>query len=149
MFERFARAARAAVTSAVEEAGRRGDRRVSTDLLLIGVLHDPGIAREVGAGADDARRAASQLDRDALAAVGVEADAFGPLGRAAGAPRLPFTPGAKAVLRRTLALASADHARRIEPTHLLHALLERRAPDPAAELLAALRAEPGAPDRGR
>jgi hypothetical protein len=46
----------------------------------------------------------------------------------------------KAVLKRTLAHAVAEKSRRIETRHLLQALRERRAPDPAAELLAVLRA---------
>jgi hypothetical protein len=57
---------------------------------------------------------------------------------AVGATRLPFTPGSKAALKRTLALVGAERARRIEPKHLLLALLERDEPDPAANLLAGL-----------
>ena len=140
MFERFAAKAREAVSLAVEEAGRRGDRKVATDHLLAGILHDPAIAAEVGATPEATRRAADQLDRDALSAIGVDTAAFGPLAAGAGAARLPFTPGAKAVLKRTLVHATAEKSRRIETRHLLRALRERRAPDPAAELLAALRA---------
>ena len=140
MFERFAAQARDAVHLAIEDAGRRGDRKVATDHLLVGILHDPEIAAEVGASPEVTKHVADQLDRDALSAIGVDTAAFGPLGAAAGAARLPFTPGAKAVLKRTLAYAAAEKSRRIETRHLLRALRERRAPDPAAELLAALRA---------
>lgn len=146
MFERFARHARDAVFIAIEEASRRGDRKVSTDHLLIGILHDPAIAQELGAGPEAAQRAADWLDRRALAALGVNPDAFGPLEPAAGAPRLPFTPGAKAVLKRTLTHTTAEKARRIETRHLLRALLERRPPDPAAYLLAELRTDRGQRD---
>lgn len=151
MFERFAAQARNAVFLAIEDAGRRGDRKVATDHLLIGILHDPAIAAEVGASPETTRRAADQLDRDALSAIGVDTAAFGPLGPAVGAARLPFTPGVKAVLKRTLAHAVAEKSRRIETRHLLQALRERRSPDPAAELLAVLRAgtEGGAAADGR
>lgn len=138
MFERFAPPMREAVFLAVEEAGRRGDRRVFTDHLLVAALHDPAIAQTVGAAPDAARHAADQLDREALAAIGFDAGAFGPQTPAARAARLPFTPGAKTVLKRTLAHASTAKARRVESRHLLEALLERETPDPAAELLAAL-----------
>ena len=139
MFERFAAQARDAVFLATEDAGRRGDRKVATDHLLVGILHDPAIAAQVGASLEATRRAVDQLDRDALSAIGVDTAAFGPLAAAAGAARLPFTPGAKAVLKRTLAHATAEKARCIETRHLLQALRERTAPDPAAELLAVLR----------
>jgi len=142
MFERFARHARDAVLLAIDEAGRRGDRKVSTDHLLIGILHDPAIAQEVGAGPDAARQAADRLDRDALATIGVDAGAFGTLASAAGSTRLPFTPNAKSVLKQALAHTTTEKARHIQTTHLLRALLERDAPDPAAELLAELRTGP-------
>ena len=138
MFERFATRARDTVRMAVAEAGRRGDRRVGTDHLLIGVLQDPAVAQAVGADAEAARRVADQLDRAALAAIGFDAAPLGPLAPAVGTARLPFTPGAKAVLARALALVAAGRARRIESAHLLAALLERAAPDPAAEILAGL-----------
>ena len=64
--------------------------------------------------------------------------AFGTLAPAVGASCLPFTPGTKAVLKRALALVAAERARPIESRHLLLALLERKEPDPAAEILAGL-----------
>jgi ATP-dependent Clp protease ATP-binding subunit ClpA len=138
MFEKFAQAARDAVFIAIDEAGRRGDRRVGTDHLLVGLLHDPEIARQVGATPDDARGVVDELDRRALAQVGLDVRSFGELAPAAGGTRLPFTPGAKVVLERTVALTRTDRARRIESRHLLLALLERQPPDPAAEVLADL-----------
>ena len=138
MFERFSRPARDAVSRAIEEAGHRGDRRVGTDHLLIGILHDPAVAVVVGADAEQARHVADQLDRTALARIGVDVGAFGTLAPALAPPRLPFTTGAKTVLKRTLPLVAADKTRRIESRHLLGALLERREPDPAAVILSAL-----------
>ncbi|NEA46962.1 Clp protease N-terminal domain-containing protein, partial [Streptomyces sp. SID10815] len=52
MFEQFAAGARAAVTSAVDEAALRGDRRIGTEHLLLGVLHEPGAVRALGADLD-------------------------------------------------------------------------------------------------
>jgi ATP-dependent Clp protease ATP-binding subunit ClpA len=138
MFERFTPQARESVSRAIAEAGHRGDRRVGTDHLLIGILHDPAVAVAVGADAEQARHVADQLDRTALARIGVDVDAFGTLALAVAAPRLPFTAGAKTVLRRALLLVVAGKTRRIESRHLLGALLERREPDPAAVIMAAL-----------
>jgi ATP-dependent Clp protease ATP-binding subunit ClpA len=141
VFERFARDARTAVSRAISEASRRGDRKVSTDHVLISVLHDPAIAQQIGAGPEEARQAADRLDRRALAAIGIDVDALGPLEAGPKATQLPFTPGTKAVLKRALTYTAAEKSRRIQTRHLLLALLEREPPDPAAELLAELRAE--------
>ena len=61
------------LTSAAEEARRRGDRRLGTDHLLLGLLHDPHsrVAQALGVDLDSARAASDALDRAALAAVGV------------------------------------------------------------------------------
>jgi hypothetical protein len=138
MFERFAKGARDAVFLSIKEAGRRGDRRLGTDHLLFGVLHDAALAALVGVDDTGARTVADGLDRASLAAVGLDIGTFGRLAPAVGAARLPFTSGAKVVLKRTLALTVAEKARRIQARHLLLALLERNEPDPAAQVFAAL-----------
>lgn len=143
MFERFTTHARQALHLAVEEAARRGDRRVATDHILVGILHDAAIAQEVGADPDTARRVADQLGREALAAIGVDVSTYGPLAPGAPATNLPFTPAAKKVLERTLAHASRERARQVNSTHMLNALRECPASDPAAQLLARLGADPG------
>ncbi|MGW4277566.1 Clp protease N-terminal domain-containing protein, partial [Streptomyces seoulensis] len=63
MFEQFAAGARAAVASAVDEAALRGDRRIGTEHLLLGVLHEPGAVRALGAGLDSARAVRRAEDR--------------------------------------------------------------------------------------
>ncbi len=134
-------ARKAMLHAAAEEAGRRGDRRIGTDHLLLGLLDDPSsLAVEVlGVDLESARSASDELDRAALAAVGVEA---GPLVHPARPLRArrhpPLSSGARAVLIRAVEEARASKARRIEARFLLVALLARERPDPAAELLAAL-----------
>ena len=54
MFERFSRSARAAVEDAVYEAGRRGDRRIGTEHLLLALLADDELAKIVGVDASAA-----------------------------------------------------------------------------------------------
>jgi ATP-dependent Clp protease ATP-binding subunit ClpA len=143
MFEKFARAARTAVDGARHEAERRGDRRIGTDHLLIALLEDAAVARTAGDDAGDARRAADRLDREALAAIGIRLADWQPDRDAAPGQRVLFmTAGAKAVIRRTLAVAQAEKARAITTRHLLLALLDQREPDPSTALLAALPVDP-------
>jgi ATP-dependent Clp protease ATP-binding subunit ClpA len=139
MFERFAQAARMAVEDARYEAGRRGDRRIGTEHLLLALLQDEGLAGIVGVDARTAQQAADQLDRDALAAIGVTLGEFRPTAGGAGTRSVPrMTHGAKAVLQQALGNATAEKARAITSRHMLLALLDRREPDPAAALFAAL-----------
>ena len=129
------------MTSATEEARRRGDRRLGTDHLLLGLLHDADspAAKALGVSPADARAAVDRLDAAALAAVGVQAE---PLGAGPPAPfgrRLPpLTSGAREVFRRALDAARPARTGRIDTAHFLQALLSLRRPDPAAELLDAL-----------
>ncbi|MGO1853899.1 MAG: Clp protease N-terminal domain-containing protein [Microbacteriaceae bacterium] len=139
MFERFTRAARAAVEDARYEAERRGDRRIGSDHLLLALLQDDEIVKLVGIDAVAAHEAVDQLDRTALAAIGLSIGEFQPPDRAAlGRHAQMMTTGAKAVIRQSLANAAAEKARTITSRHLLLALLDRHEPDPAATLLAAL-----------
>jgi ATP-dependent Clp protease ATP-binding subunit ClpA len=129
------------MTSATEEARRRGDRRLGTDHLLLGLLHDTEspAAKALGVSLADARAAVDRLDAAALAAVGVQAETLGaglpaPFGR-----RLPpLTSGAREVFKRALDAARPASTGRIDTAHFLRALLSLRRPDPAAELLDAL-----------
>lgn len=143
MFERFAQPSRNAVTFGVQEASRRGDRRIGTDHLLLGVLHDKPTAELVGISVDDARATADKLDNQALAAIGLDVGDFRPTVRPRPVLRAPFTSGARSVMQRTLRFTTADRSRKILPKHLLLALLEREQPDPAAELLTACGVDTG------
>ncbi|MDN5796060.1 MAG: Clp protease [Intrasporangium sp.] len=138
MFERFAQSARIAVEDARFEASRRGDRRVGTEHLLLALLSDETLADMVGVDAMAARQAADELDRAALAEIGLEVGGFHPTGRAAVGKPVPLTPGAKAVIRETLTHAAAEKSRHLTSRHLLLALLDRGEPDPAAAIFDAL-----------
>jgi ATP-dependent Clp protease ATP-binding subunit ClpA len=156
MFERFTRDARAVVHAAVAEAQERGDRHVGTEHLLLGVLASPSaVVRQVtqasGVDLPRARRTLHDADADALAAVGMDADALRPPPSAPARtpearwrrPRRrpshrPFTGGAKQTLEASLREAVALRHPWIGTEHLLLALTARTQPDPAAQLLAAL-----------
>ncbi|GAA4379968.1 Clp protease N-terminal domain-containing protein [Paeniglutamicibacter cryotolerans] len=135
MFERLTDAARDAVSASAAEANLRGDRRVGTDALLLGLLHDPAVASALGLNLATARAESAALDTRALAAIGVDTGGFAPTAPPAGSWRTPFTSGARAVISRALALAGQQKARAIGSKHLLLALLEAEPPDPAAALL--------------
>lgn len=124
-----------------EEATLRGDRRIGTDHLLLALLHDAAAppARAVGATVADGREALDSLDRAALGSLGIHLD--GPLTPppVRGHRRLPFNSAARAAIGAAKREADADRkGRRIEPRHLLLALLAARHPDPAAALLTEL-----------
>ena|SRR5215470_8094523 len=99
------------MTSAAEEASRRGDRRLGTDHPLLGILHaeDSPAAKAPGVSLADARAAVDRLDAAALAAVGIRAEPMGaapptPFGR-----RFPPSRGGGRVNRR----ASVTTLRRV------------------------------------
>ncbi len=136
---------RMVLRSADDEARRRGDRRVGTDHLLLGLLHDPDseAARALGVSLEEARAASETLDLAALAAVGVGIGALGQ--RPAPGPArglLPLSSGARAVVRRAVEEAHPHRTGRLDTGHFLSALLTLDRPYPAAELLHALGLEP-------
>ncbi|GAA1069747.1 Clp protease N-terminal domain-containing protein [Kitasatospora nipponensis] len=138
MFETLSAGAREAVSSALQEARLRGDRRIGTEHLLLGVLHDPRSPAVDALGLDlaTARGALDALDRVALAAVGIHADGVERRPVPASPKHTPLSSGARAVLPRAARVARAGGSRKVTPAHLLVALLERDLPDPVAELMA-------------
>jgi len=144
MFNQFSKAARAAVAGAVDEAQRRGDTRIGTEHLLLGLLHeaDSAAVRAIGVDLDSARRALRAMDVDALAAVGIDVGGLAPPTPARARSHRPFTAAAKGVMRRTLAEAQRRRARRLESTDLLLALLDCGPGDPATQLLGRLGVDP-------
>jgi ATP-dependent Clp protease ATP-binding subunit ClpA len=131
--------------SATSEARRRGDRRVGTEHLVLALVQDPGsdTARALGVSLEQARAGLHELDRQALASLGitlgitVQSDSPIPPGRAD--HRLRLTPAAKGVL---IGLRNAPKAEKVGLRHVLLRLLEQDRPDPAAELLTVLGVDP-------
>lgn len=129
------------LTSAADEARRRGDRRLGTDHLLLGLLHDPAspVTKALGTDLESARAASDDLDRTALTSIGVDVEHVGHSPQEVHSRRLlPLTSGARAVLKAALEDTRQSGSRRIETRQFLVALLDRERPDPAAELLHAL-----------
>ncbi|MEV7006243.1 Clp protease N-terminal domain-containing protein [Streptosporangium sp. NPDC051022] len=139
MFERFTAGARAAVAAhAPAEARQRGDRRIGTEHLLLGVLHDAEAAQALGVDVETARSALAALDEAALAVIGVDARGVERITIPAPSKRMPFTSGAKATLSRALAVARRAGARRVTGGHLLAGLLDGDRTDPATGVLTEL-----------
>ena len=133
-----------------EEARRRGDRKVGTEHLLLGLLREPVLAQALGCDLRTARDALDAMDHDALAAVGIGAGFNAPPIpidepiKRPGRPtlktvlrdRLPMTPAAKAAMEKSY--KAMRRGQRLGPQELLLTVLELKAPDPAAELITAL-----------
>ena len=141
-----------------EEARRRGDRRVGTEHLVLGLLREPDVAHLLGCDLGTAREALDAMDRDALVAIGIDRPLEAPpvptrepaLGgrravlKAVLTDHLPMTPVAK---RAKEAAGKDDHGRWVDTRQkargwsrerVLIALLSLAPPDPAAALLDAL-----------
>lgn len=127
----------AVVTAALEESRRRGDRRLGTEHLVLGLLHDPDCALALGTDLARARAALDHLDRAALAALGIEVDGLRPAEVPPRRGKLTpgaLTSGARAVVNE--AIRGAPRPR--DPAQLLRVLVKLTPPDPAADLLGEL-----------
>ena len=133
-----------------EEARRRGDRKVGTEHLILGLLMEPVVEQALGCDLQKARDALDAMDHDALAAVGIGAGFNAPpipIDESAKRPprptfkavlrdRLPLTPVAKRALEKSSKEIRRGH--HMGPQQVLLTVLELEPPDPAAELIAAL-----------
>ena len=150
----------ATAVSAREEARRRGNRRVGSDDLVLGLLREPEVAQMLGCDLGQAREALDAMDRDALEAIGIDSPLDAPpvltreptLGsrravvKAVLKDHLPMTPVAKRAIEaagkggrhRGGSGAPWDRSPRWSRERVLIALLSLAPPDPAAALLDAL-----------
>ena len=141
-----------------EEARRRGNRRVGTDDLVLGLLREPDVAQVLGCDLGAAREALDAMDRDALVTIGIDGPLDPPpvpmrepalgsrraLLKAVLTDHLPMTPVAKRAMEEA---GKDDHGRWVDTRQrarvwsrqrVLIALLSLAPPDPAAALLDAL-----------
>jgi hypothetical protein len=122
---------------------RCGDRRVGTEHLLLGILHDPATAAVLGVSLEQCRQALHSLDREALEFLGLTASLEAPslpTRRVPARPtlqavlkdRLPMTPGAKEALE--LAARPMRQGRHVNPQDVLLCLFDLKHPDPGRGL---------------
>lgn len=140
MFERFSPEATTVIPTAREEARLRGDRRIGTEHLLLGALRaaSPSEAAALGTDTTAVRSALAELDRAALAVIGIDAPEVERPPAPSSPGHTPLTSGARAVIVGALTESRRAEARKIAPRHLLLAVLESAQPDPAADALAHL-----------
>jgi len=146
-----------------EEARRRGNRRVGTEDLVLGLLREPEVAQMLGCDLGAARDALDAIDRDALVAIGIDRPLDAPpvptrepeLGsrravvKAVLKDHLPMTPAAKRAIEaaakdgrhRGGSGAPWDPSPRWSRERVLTALLSLAPPDPAAALLDTLKVD--------
>jgi len=126
MFEHFSADAVKVVHAAVAEAQRCEDPVISAEHLLVGIATARDGPRLLGVEADDVRRARSDRDRDALAAVGIDValERHVP-GRPRRRRHRRFTRDAKGVLDEALKQAIGLQHRRIGVEHLVLAVTAR------------------------
>jgi ATP-dependent Clp protease ATP-binding subunit ClpA len=151
--------ARADVLAAAQAcARRRGEGRIGTDHLLIGVVTSGNeIARRAGLSVEGLHEALDRLDGSALCAFGIETASEAllasspvpgpPSGRRRphrGIPgrHLPLSAGARRSLKKSLRLALDHRHRRINTNHLLAALATGGHNDPAVRLLKSSAVDP-------
>ncbi|HJU82437.1 MAG TPA: Clp protease N-terminal domain-containing protein [Acidimicrobiia bacterium] len=142
---------RAEVLAAASAMARaRGETRVGTDHLLVGVITAGNeVARAAGLSVESLRDALDRLDGSALGAYGIDATpdtwithsfpesfpACQPWHRRALGRRLPLSTGAKRSLEKSVRVALDHRHRQITTNHLLAALSTGAQNDPAIRLL--------------
>ncbi|MCD4851954.1 hypothetical protein LN996_14130 [Arthrobacter sp. AK01] len=139
MFEQFAHDTRRIVGYAMEEARSRGDKRMGTEHLLLGALHEPGPEAVLGVSLEDARKAASRLDATALKSIGLETKDLKRAAMPTKGRKPPFSSGAKETMASMLKHAVDQKSRQITAANLIEALLERGEHDPVSALFDELR----------
>ncbi|RVX38779.1 ClpA/ClpB-like protein [Nonomuraea polychroma] len=138
MFEEFAEDTRAVIDSALVEVGQRGDQRLGTEHLLLGLLHVPVSpwARALGVSLATARRTLDEIDRSALAVIQIDISRV----RLGGTPPpatkgIPWTYAARGVIKHAAEEMVHRRGRSLEPKHILLGILESRRPDLASAVL--------------
>ena len=145
MFERFTKEARLVVTHAVEEAENRGDSRIGTEHLLMGVARSRSLEGLMPS-VESIRAELDRMDRDALISVGLDPgliEVTGPAGRKTSG-HIPFTSGAKDILKGSLRAALDLGHRHIGVEHIALALTATDGPDRATGVLRRLDLDPDA-----
>jgi ATP-dependent Clp protease ATP-binding subunit ClpA len=132
---------------ACEEARQRGDRRVGTEHLLLGLLRDPAIEDTLGVTHEQTRLALTEIDNEALASIGMPAEMNTPplperphLARPSvfnvWKGHLKMTPSAKSALKEFA--RPMRHHKPVHPQQLLLSLLDNQSPDAVAVVLSRL-----------
>ncbi|TMR07863.1 hypothetical protein ETD86_50235 [Nonomuraea turkmeniaca] len=124
------------IMAAFEEARLRGDRRLGTEHLLLGLLHHQDVARSLGVDLEGARVALDDLDKAALRMLGLEVGDVPKTPRKH--PRVPstaLTSSARAAINHAIKATTGRTRAAEAPRQLALTLLAQRRPDPVAQLI--------------
>ncbi|MFC5826965.1 Clp protease N-terminal domain-containing protein [Nonomuraea insulae] len=136
MFGKQKSAVTVIVKGGFEEARLRGDRRLGTEHLLLGLLHHEESARTIGVDLAAARAALDELDRAALRMLGVEVGDLPATPRKhPPVPATALTSSARAVLNQAIRATTVKTREAQVPRHLALNLLAQKRPDPVAQLI--------------
>ena len=133
-------ARRTVLVSASAEAHRLGSDRIGTEHLFLAVTGEfDSLSKQVlGVDLSTARRALTDMDRQAMRNVGIDATSLDRPRTISGRRRPPFTSGARKVLKAAVDHAREETANVVTERDLLRSLLTLARPDPAAGLIDAL-----------
>ncbi|MFG1698477.1 Clp protease N-terminal domain-containing protein [Nonomuraea sp. NPDC049309] len=123
------------VKAGFEEARMRGDRRLGTEHLFLGLLHHKKSAQLLGVDLAAARAALDELDRAALRMLGLEVGELPLTPRHPPVPATMLTSSARAVLNKSVRALPARVRNAELPRHLILGLLDQPRPDPVAQLI--------------
>jgi ATP-dependent Clp protease ATP-binding subunit ClpA len=128
MFERLTAAARDVVRRAEQEAREAGSRSIEAEHLLLALADEPsgvaGVLADAGLARDALAAALAREESEALAAVGVSADAYGAPEPVRVTGRVRMGTSAKRALERSVRAAAAGSGHRLEAGHLLLGVTE-------------------------
>jgi ATP-dependent Clp protease ATP-binding subunit ClpA len=130
----------AVMLAAIDEAKRRGDRLLGSEHLFLGLLHEPDsvAVKALGVDLSAARAALETLDREALAAIGLDVGDLPIASRAPSRKGPRMSSAARAVINRAVKKATRTKGRHVWTTLMALALLDSDPPDPLAALIAEL-----------
>jgi ATP-dependent Clp protease ATP-binding subunit ClpA len=125
------------VKAAFDEARQRGDRRLGTEHLLLGLLHHGDSAQALGVDLATARTALDELDRAALRMLGLEVGDMPPTAprKHPAVPGTAITSSARAVINQAIKATTGKTRSTQAPRQLTLALLAQDRPDPVAQLV--------------
>ena len=123
LFERFARTSREVVEAAYHEAGAAGSPTIEAEHVLLAISRDARMAELLGLDHDALADALDVEFAAALDVVGVSADTYGRPPVLA-APKQSMGTSGKLALERAVKLAAARRDKRLEPAHLMLAVLK-------------------------
>ena len=123
LFDKFAKTSREVVEAAYQEARAAGSPTIEAEHLLLALTRDPEMADLLGIDHDGLADALDVEFAAALDVVGVSADTYG-LPPASPSTKQAMGTSGKLALERAIKLAAMRRDKRLEPAHLVLAVVK-------------------------